>query len=68
MWRAFHYEPEFRKGEFTEREQYAKLVAEWAKPHPFFRGSEGTWHIEMYDYMLNWDEEKGCYVQDEENP
>ena len=100
LWRAFHYEADFRKGEFTEREQYTKLVGEWVESHPFFRGAEGTWHIEMFDYtkklvvwttqrfilpnktsffgilcsiyhqllcMLNWDEDKGCYIPDAES-
>jgi len=50
LWRAFHYEVDFRKGEFTEREQYTKLVDCWEETHPVFRGTNGTWHIGMYDY------------------
>ena len=40
LWRAFNYEADFRRGEFTEREQYTKLVEKWEKsyfeknPHP----------------------------------
>ena len=67
LWRAFHYEADFRKGEFTEREQYTQLVEKWGNSYPLLRGTEGTWHIEMFDYMLNWDEDKGCYVPDEED-
>ena len=66
LWRAFHYEADFRRGEFTEREQYTKLVECWGKTHPIFRGSNGTWHIEMYDYEQCWDEEEIRYLTDEE--
>jgi len=67
LWRAFHYEADFRKGEFSEREQYTKLVSKWKNTYPLLRGTEGAWHIEMYDYMLNWNEEEGRYVPDEED-
>lgn len=66
LWRVFNYEPVFRAGEFTAREQYTKLVEQWEETHPLFRGTNGTWYIEMYDYMTNWDEQKGCYVEDED--
>ena len=66
LWYVFHYEADFRQGEFTEREQYTKLVNCWKKTYPLFRGSNGTWHIEMYDYELNWDEDEGRYLSDEE--
>lgn len=29
LWRVFHYEAEFREGEFNEREQYTKLSEKW---------------------------------------
>ena len=66
LWRVFHYEADFRKGEFTEREQYTKLVEQWKETHPLLRGTNGTWHIEMFDYELNWDEDEGRYLSDEE--
>jgi hypothetical protein len=66
LWRVFHYEAETRKGEFTDREIYTKLVDCWKKHFPLFRGTNGTWHIELYDYEQNWDEESKCYVSDEE--
>lgn len=66
LWRAFHYEADFRKGEFSERQQYSKLVEQWKEQVPVFRGTNGSWHIEMYDYELNWDEEKMRYLSDEE--
>jgi hypothetical protein len=66
LWHVFHYEVDFRKGEFTEREQYTKLVACWKKTYPLLRGSNGTWYIEMYDYKQCWDSEKGCYISNEE--
>jgi hypothetical protein len=65
LWQVFHYEADIRKGEFTDREMYSKLVAYWKKSYPLFRGTNGTWHIEMYDYMLNWDVEQQKYVDDD---
>lgn len=50
LWRAFNYEADFREGEFDERQQYTKLVEKWKEHVPYFRGSNGTWHLEMYDY------------------
>lgn len=66
LWHAFHLEADFRKGEFTEREQYTKLVEAWKEYVPDFRGSNGTWHLEMFDYELNWDEDEMRYLTDEE--
>ena len=66
LWHVFHYEADFRKGEFTEREQYTKLVNCWKKTYPLLRGTNGTWHIEMFDYELNWDEEEERYLSEEE--
>ena len=66
LWRVFHYEADFRKHEFAEREQYTKLVEKWNETCPIFRGSNGTWHIEMYDYEQYWDEKKRCYVSEDE--
>ena len=66
LWHVFHYEADFRRGEFTEREQYTKLVNCWKETHPLLRGSNGTWHIEMFDYEQNWDEEEQRYITDEE--
>jgi hypothetical protein len=63
---VFHYEAVFRKSEFTEREQYTKLVEQWKKVHPLLKGTNGTWYIEMFDYELNWDEKEGRYLSDEE--
>jgi hypothetical protein len=65
LWHVFHYEADFRRGEFTEREQYTKLVEHWKKTHPLFRGTNGSWHIEMYDYEQYWDEEGQCYLSEE---
>jgi len=64
LWHVFHYEADFRQGEFTEREQYTKLVNCWEKTYPLFRGTSGNCHIEMYDYELNWDEEEQRYLSD----
>ena len=50
LWRAFNYEADFRKGEFDERQQYTKLVEKWKETVPVIRGTNGTWHFEMYDY------------------
>jgi hypothetical protein len=66
LWHVFHYEADIREGEFTDREIYTKLVDCWKKSYPLFRGTNGTWHIEMYDYELNWDVEQQKYVDDEE--
>jgi hypothetical protein len=66
LWREFHYAAVFRNGEFSEREQYTKLVECWKKTYPLLRGSNGIWYIEMYDYEQYWDEESQCYLSDEE--
>lgn len=66
LWRAFNYEADFRKGEFNERQQYTKLVEYWKQEVPVLRGTNGTWHMEMFDYEKYWDEEKMRYLSDEE--
>ena len=66
LWQVFHYEADFRRGEFTEREQYSKLVEKWKETMPLLRGESGTWHIEMFDYEQYWDEFEFCYVNEEE--
>jgi hypothetical protein len=66
LWYVFNYEADFRQGEFTEREQYTKLVNCWKKAYPLLRGTNGKWHIEMFDYELNWDVEEQRYISDEE--
>ena len=66
LWRAFNYEADFRRGEFTEREQYTKLVENWKESHPLLKGTRGTWHIEIFDYEQDWDEDEGRYITDEE--
>jgi len=66
LWSAFNYQAEFREGEFDEREQYTKLVENWKEHVPIFRGTNGTWHIEMYDYEKNWDEDEMRYLSEEE--
>jgi len=66
LWQVFHYEADFRKGEFTEREQYTKLVDCWKESYPLLRGTNGSWHIEMFDYETNWDEDEKRYLSDEE--
>lgn len=55
LWHAFNYKAVARKGEFTEREIYTKLVDYWKEPVPLFRGTNGTWYIELYDYETDWD-------------
>ena len=57
LWRAFNYEADFRKGEFDERQQYTKLVEKWKETVPVYRGTNGTWHIEMFDYEDEWEED-----------
>lgn len=57
LWRAFNYEADFRKGEFDERQQYTKLVEKWKASVPVYRGTNGTWHIEMFDYEDDWEED-----------
>ena len=57
LWEAFHYQAEFREGEFNARQRYTKLVEKWKDPTPVLYGSHGTLHIEMYDYEDDWDEE-----------
>ena len=66
LWKVFHYKANFRKGEFTEREQYTKLVNCWKETFPLLRGTNGTCHIKMYDYGTNWDEDERRYLSDEE--
>lgn len=66
LWRVFHYEADFRKGEFNERQQYTKLVDQWTENVPVFRGSNGTWHIEMFDYEDYWDEDEMRYLSEQE--
>src|SRR5690606_22153468 len=66
LWRAFHYEADFRKGEFNQRQQYTKLVAQWKEHVPVFRGTNGIWHIEMFDYDRYWDEDEMRYLSEEE--
>lgn len=67
LWHVFHYEADFRKGEFNERQQYTKLVEQWKEHVPAFRGSNGTWHIEMFDYEQYWDEDEMRYLSEEEH-
>jgi hypothetical protein len=38
LWHVFHYEADMRKGEFTDREIYTKLVDCWKKHFSLFRG------------------------------
>lgn len=64
LWHVFHYEADMREGEFTEREVYTKLVGYWKESFPLLRGTNGTWHIELYDYEKDWDEETGEYNTD----
>lgn len=66
LWRAFHYEADFRKGEYDERQQYTKLVEKWKEHVPVFRGSNGTWYIEMFDYEQYWNEDKMRYFSEAE--
>jgi len=66
LWHAFHYEADFRTGEFNRRQQYTKLVEKWKDHVPVFRGTNGTWHLEMYDYEMYWDEKEMRYLSDEE--
>ena len=56
----------FQKGEFNQRQQYSKLVAQWKEHVPVFRGSNGIWHIEMFDYDRYWDEDEMRYLSDDE--
>jgi hypothetical protein len=63
---AFHYEADFRKGEFNESQQYSKLVAQFKEHVPVLRGSNGIWHIEMFDYDQYWDEDEMRYLSDNE--
>ena len=65
LWHVFHYDAVTRKGEFTERQIYTKLVNCWKESFPLFRGTNGVWYIELYNYEKNWDEEKGEYVDDD---
>src|SRR5688572_25242317 len=62
LWQVFRFVPDFRKGEFTNREQYTKLVEKWKDNVPDFRGTNGFWHLEMFDYELNWDEDEMRYL------
>jgi len=66
LWRVFHFVPDFRKGEFNERQQYTKLIEQWKEHVPVFRGSNGTWHIEMFDYDRYWDEYEMRYLSEDE--
>ncbi len=66
LWSAFHYEADFRRGEFNERQQYTKLVEKWKEHVPIFRGTNGTWHFEMYDYEQYWDEDEMRYLSENE--
>lgn len=63
--RVFHYEADFRKGEFNERQQYNKLLEKWRGHVPLFRGTNGTWHIEIFNYEKHWDEGKMRYLSEE---
>lgn len=66
LWQVFHYEANFRRGEFSERQQYTKLVEKWKEQVPVFRGTNGTWHLEMFDDEQHWDEEEMRYLTGEE--
>ena len=66
LWHVFHYEADFREGEFSEREKYTKLVEQWKETFPVFRATNGTYHIEMYDHETYWDEEEQRYLSEEE--
>lgn len=66
LWLVFHFVPDFRNGEFNERQQYTKLVESWKENVPDYRGSNGFWVLEMFDYELNWDEDEMRYLSDEE--
>lgn len=66
LWRVFHYEADFRKGEFNERQQYTKLVEKWKEHAPVFRGTNSIWYFEMFDYEQYWDEDDMRYLSEEE--
>jgi hypothetical protein len=66
LWRVFHYEAVFRKGEFSERQQYTKLVEYWKHSAPKMRYSNGTWYFEMFDYEKYWDEDEMRYLTEDE--
>jgi hypothetical protein len=66
LWHVFHYEADFRSGEFNKRQQYTKLVEHWKEHVPVFRGSNGTWHIEMFDYEQYWDKDEMRYLTEDE--
>lgn len=57
LWQAFNYEADFRKDEFNERQQYTKLVEKWKETVPVYRGTNGTWHLEMFNYEDEWEED-----------
>ena len=42
------------------------MVEQWKKSHPLLKGTNGTWHVEMFDYEQIWDEKEGRYLSDEE--
>jgi hypothetical protein len=50
LWSAFHYEADYVEGQFNTRQEYTKLVEHWKEHVPVYRGSNGMWHIELYDY------------------
>lgn len=66
LWHSFNYEADFRKGEFNDREQYTKLVESWSETVPFLKGTNGVWHLELFDYEKYWDEEEMRYMSEEE--
>lgn len=49
LWRKYNYEADFIENQFTERQEYTKLVDSWKIEVPVFHGSNGTWHLELYD-------------------
>lgn len=66
LWRVFHYEADFRRGEFDERQQYTRLEEKWKEHVPIFRGTNGTWHLEIFDYEQYWDENEMRFLSEEE--
>lgn len=55
LWHVYHYKAVMRKGELSEREIYTKLIGFWKDSFPLFRGSNGTWYVELFDYKNDWD-------------
>lgn len=47
LWTTYNYAADFRVTT-PVRQRYEKMLNEWKKGYPLLKGSNATWHIELY--------------------